>query len=288
MFRHYLLFLHFLILPVAAYLVADMINLVIGNRLEASVKPLEREFPSVLSSPTSRRNYSDIIQGNIFNPVQRDEVEELPVLRIESTPAPAADLRVKLVGTVVRQDGISYAVIEHQMTREQQLYRLGDLIEGQAEIVSIDRDGVVLKMGGTQRHLWLYEEEGTTPGSAAMAKAIAPEGGFVKVTSNQWVLDREDISAALDNLPRLLTKARVVPNFAGGKPNGFRVFSIVPNSFFSKIGLQNGDVLQRINGIEIKDPENFMNIFQQLKGESSVTLDLVRNNQKHTFAYDIR
>ncbi|MCI0529943.1 MAG: PDZ domain-containing protein, partial [Nitrospira sp.] len=67
-----------------------------------------------------------------------------------------------------------------------------------------------------------------------------------------------------------------------------RIFSIVPDSFFSKIGLQNGDVLQRINGIEVKDPENFMKVFQQLKGETSVSLDLMRNNQRQTFAYEIR
>jgi general secretion pathway protein C len=116
----------------------------------------------------------------------------------------------------------------------------------------------------------------------------AQPGGIVKLTPNQWVLDRLEITAALDNLPQLLTKARVVPNFTSGKPDGFRIFSIVPDSFFSKIGLLNGDVLQRINGVEVKDPENFMKVFQQLKGESSVTLDLVRNNQKQTFAYEIR
>jgi general secretion pathway protein C len=163
---------------------------------------------------------------------------------------------------------------------------LGESIDNQAKIMKIDRVEVVLRVGDTQRSLRLYLDE-EEPG-AGMMGTKTPPAGIVNVMTNQWVLDRQEIAMALDNLPQLLTKARVVPNFNAGKPDGFRIFSIVPDSFFSKIGLQNGDVLQRINGVEVKDPENFMKVFQQLKGETSVTLDLVRNNQKQTFAYEIR
>jgi type II secretory pathway component PulC len=52
--------------------------------------------------------------------------------------------------------------------------------------------------------------------------------------------------------------------------------------------LQNGDVLQQINGVEIKDPENFMRVFQQLKDETNIAVDFVRNNRRESFAYEIR
>ena len=64
--------------------------------------------------------------------------------------------------------------------------------------------------------------------------------------------------------------------------------SIAPDSLYAKIGLQNGDVLQQINGVEIKDPENFMRVFQQLKDETNIALDFVRNNRRESFAYEIR
>lgn len=295
MFKHYLWVIHFLALPLGAYLTADMINQVVGSRLEASIKSLQPVSPS-LSSPISvvRRNYSEIVEGNIFNAKLRGRYQEeaapiTPQVTHETIPV---DLKVTLMGTVV-QEGIgevSYAILEHQVNREQVLYRLGDTVENVARVVKIDRNEITLQIGDTQRTLRLYLEEepsgtGTVPGLQS-----GQEGGesVVRMTPSRWVLDRQEITAALDNLPQLLTKARVVPNFSAGKPDGFRIFSIVPNSFFAKIGLQNGDVLQRINGIEIKDPENFMSVFQQLKGESSVTLDLVRNNQKQTFAYEIR
>ena len=96
------------------------------------------------------------------------------------------------------------------------------------------------------------------------------------------------MTAALENLPQLLTKARVVPNFTDGKPDGFKIFSIVPDSLYAKIGLQNGDVLQQINGVEIKNPENFMRVFQQLKDEPNIAIDFMRNNHRESYAYEIR
>jgi general secretion pathway protein C len=289
MFKRYLWVVHFLFLPLAAYLVADMVNLVIGSKLEASIKPAGDDVSPSFSGAMSRKNYLDIIEGNIFNAKMRGKEEATPMLQTEVIQAPLPDLRITLIGTVVGEGDTSYAIIEKQTTREQILYRLGELIENQAKITKIDRDEVVLLMGDTQRRLRLYLEE-EQPGTGATGPTGAgtqPEG-IVKVTPNQWVLDRQEITMALDNLSQLLTKARVVPNFTAGRPDGFRIFSIVPDSFFSKIGLQNGDILQRINGVEVKDPENFMKVFQQLKGEISVTLDLVRNNQKQTFAYEIR
>ena len=58
--------------------------------------------------------------------------------------------------------------------------------------------------------------------------------------------------------------------------------------FYERIGLKNGDVIQRINGVEVKDPQTFMQVFNQLKDESSITMDLMRNNQKESFSYEIR
>jgi general secretion pathway protein C len=289
-FGRYLWVVHFLVLPLGAYLVADMINLIIGSRLEASVKSLDEAVSPSFLSTSLQKDYHDIIEGNIFNSKMRGIETVEPGPAAETHQAPPVDLRVILMGTVVGEgaEAVSYAIIENQITREQLLYRLGESIDNQAEIIKIDRNEVVLQIGNAQKHLRLYLEEELEPEGMGMTGSKGQEGGVVKLTSNQWVLDRQEITAALDNLSQLLTKARVVPNFSGGKPDGFRIFSIVQDSFFSKIGLQNGDVLQRINGVEIKDPENFMRVFQQLKGEAAVTLDLVRNNQKQTFAYEIR
>jgi len=102
------------------------------------------------------------------------------------------------------------------------------------------------------------------------------------------VIDRREIENAVDNLPQLMAKARLIPNINDGKPDGFRIFAIMEGSLYAKIGLQNGDILHRVNGVDVKDPQNLLKVFEQLKDESAIVVDLVRNNQKETFNYEIR
>jgi general secretion pathway protein C len=63
---------------------------------------------------------------------------------------------------------------------------------------------------------------------------------------------------------------------------------VAPASFYEKIGLRYGDVLKQVNGVEIKDPGTMMALFQQLRNEQSVKLNVLRNNQPTTMTFDIR
>jgi general secretion pathway protein C len=79
-----------------------------------------------------------------------------------------------------------------------------------------------------------------------------------------------------------------VPYLTDGKLDGFRLYSVMPLGFFDKIGLQTNDVLQRINGVELRDPGMLLSLFQQLRNERTIRVDLVRNTQRQTLTYDIR
>jgi general secretion pathway protein C len=102
------------------------------------------------------------------------------------------------------------------------------------------------------------------------------------------ILDRREIDAALGDMTRLLTQAQAVPNLTDGKLDGFRLASVMPLGFFDKIGLQTNDLLQRINGVEIRDPGILLSLFQQLRNERTVRVDIVRNAQRQILTYEIR
>jgi general secretion pathway protein C len=210
----------------------------------------------------------------------------------EMTPQPVQlpPLRVRLVGTIVGEPEESLAVIEDMGTKEQQLYHIEDIVGTDAKLIAVARNEVTF-LRGTIRETLTVQEEGAA-GQPAMPPSMAPvptaaprpAGG-----QNSWVLDKQEVTAALENLPQLLTKARMVPNLSpDGKNDGFRIVSISPASFYERIGLHNGDVIQRINGVEVKDPQTFMQVFNQLRDESNITMDLMRNSQKETFSYEIR
>ena len=105
---------------------------------------------------------------------------------------------------------------------------------------------------------------------------------------SSWLIDKREVDQASANMSQLMTQIRVVPNFTDGQPDGFKVFAIRPGSLFSKIGLQNGDVLKRVNGIDLQGPEQAFEAYQTLKDQTSLQIDLVRRNENRTFSYEIR
>lgn len=297
MIRRTVLLFYLIAIPVGAYLLADTINHLIGARLEASVEPPEVSRIPTLSA--ARVDTRAIIEGNIFN---RNRQGQIPVTAQDLTPTlerPLTPLPLRLIGIVVgNQD--QYAVIENSKTRIQELYRPGDrlqigLEDAEAKIIRMTRAEVILLRQGQQERLTFEgeDEKNPSPGQVSAPPPSRDDAqgggqGIRQVSEGQWVLDRREVDSAIESLPTLLTKARVIPSFTNGKPDGFKIFAIVPDSLYAKIGLVNGDIIQRINGIEMRDPQNFMRVFQQLKDEPSITIDLVRNNRKETFGYEIR
>lgn len=105
--------------------------------------------------------------------------------------------------------------------------------------------------------------------------------------TGKFTIDQQEIDNAMANVDRLYTEIRAVPNFDGGKVSGMKILSVKGGSLFSKLGLQRGDVLQRINGIELDVRKGF-EIFNQLKDQKSLTVDLIRQGSQQTFEYEIR
>ena len=302
--KSYFWMFHLAMIAIGAYFMADMANQVVGSRLEAAIEsPRRRNDLSGEAVPAALKGNSDyqsIVEGNIFNSKmrgQRPEPEAFQEAAAEVS-APKAPLNMTLIGTAVGQGGASYAIIEDTRTKEQLLYRVGDLLLEDAKIAKISRNKVEILRGDKEKEVLevsLTPEEakpGAPAAQPALSTPVGPKGAAAnsvrQVSRNRWVLDKREVESAVDNLPQLLTKARIIPNFSDGKPDGFRIFAITEDSLYSKIGLQNGDILHRVNGIEVKDPQNFMKVFEQLKDETSITVDLVRNNQKETFGYEIR
>ena len=98
-------------------------------------------------------------------------------------------------------------------------------------------------------------------------------------------MDQQAVAASTENLSQILSQARALPYMEQGKTVGFRISEIAPGSLYERIGLQNGDVIQRINSQDVDDPGKF---FQGLKEEKSISIDLMRGGQRQTLNYEIR
>jgi general secretion pathway protein C len=194
--------------------------------------------------------------------------------------------KLKLLGVVIGdREGVS-AIIEELSSKRQLFFKLHEQIPDVGEISEIRRDGIVVRQGDQQELLELAAGQSEKPPSSPVAAGatVAPQPGSPVRT----VLDRREVEQAMGDLPKLLSQARAVPYLVNGAMNGFRLDYIAPSSFYEKIGLKYGDVLQQVNGVDIRDPGTMITLFQQLRNEKMVKLDVLRNNQRTAMTFDIR
>ena len=111
--------------------------------------------------------------------------------------------------------------------------------------------------------------------------------GVRQVADNRYEIDRNVIDSTLSNLNTIATQARIVPSFKNGVASGFKLFSIQPGSLYSSIGIENGDVIQRVNGYEINSPEKALELYQKLRESAHVTIELERGGQTIRKEYNI-
>jgi general secretion pathway protein C len=194
--------------------------------------------------------------------------------------------RLRLIGIVFGDQ--RFAIVEELASKQQMLYRVHDQVLDLGEVSEIRRSGILVRQGNLEELLELasLDNPAAQSGSTgAPPSTVQPQTVGVPLRK---VIDRREVEQAMSDLPKLLSQARAVPYMVNGTITGFRLDYVAPTSFYEKIGVQAGDVLQRVNGVDIRDPSTMLNLLQQLKNEQIVKLDVLRSNQRSTITYELR
>ena len=307
--KRYFWLWYLLLVSVAAALAAEMVNAYISAQLAAPLKPTQTQA-SRISGPLAQQapltHYEVINKRNIFNATPPSDTPE-PPRAVEPAPpppaVPATPLPLKLVGIMAgtKAQAPRFAIIESTGSPPgQAVYQVGDSVQ-QVFIVDILPGCVVLDRGGEQQKLCFEKDAGTAPvpGAAPRAAAApvpppAPRPGdaggadIVRVDPGTWQVRREKLLENFANVGSLSSQATVTPYFVQGQQLGFRLSQIRAGGVLQQMGLQEGDVLQKVNGLDIYTPQEALQAYQQLQTESTVRLSILRNNSPTTLTYEIR
>jgi general secretion pathway protein C len=191
----------------------------------------------------------------------------------------------------------SLAILRDTDEKTSGAYGLGMKIRG-AKVIDITETRVDFEVQGRQEYLELFDKgPAPTPAPTAAAAPSAPssdplvaelEKGVKKTGEHSYEVQRGTVDSLLGNMSALSRAARIVPEIRDGRAAGFRLFSVRPDGPFAKIGLQNGDVISAINGLEMTTPDNALMVYTKLKSASHLSVGLERNGQKITKEYNIR
>jgi general secretion pathway protein C len=80
---------------------------------------------------------------------------------------------------------------------------------------------------------------------------------------------------------------RIVPAIRDSMPAGFRVYAIRPNSLYARLGLRNGDLVERINGALLTTPDRALEIYARLREARWIRVDLERRGVPMQMVYEI-
>ena len=289
--RKYFWAVNLCFVALAALLAAKTVNLFI----EAAIAPAP-------SAPTARGavraaqsdapaslDLSKLAQlMNLPLPVPEAETEQA---RPDMSSEPVrTSLRVKLLGTLLSTlPSWSIGSILDLNNQRSSTVMIGDRVQN-AEVLSIQRDRVIIANNGRREFISAEGGDGAPPPpTVATTRPVNdPYGAGIKaLDDNNYEVPRNEVDRALANLNDLAMQARIVPAFKDGQAEGFKLFSIRPDSLYSKIGIVNGDVIKRINGFEMNSPEKALEVYTKLKDANRIDIEVDRNGQTLRKTYNV-
>jgi general secretion pathway protein C len=288
--RRYQTILKFLAVAIIIYIGVDIFYTLVSARLrQYDAKGfVAKQLPGGKSQPKPPfTHYQSVIDRNIFGSADAiaDGVAAEDIEGLEPT-----SLKIALLGTVTGSSQNTYAVIEETNKRKQGLFRVGDSIQD-AVIKMILRGKVVVRVENRDEILTMDEKVSPSSGTEqkrAVSRPSRRSRGTGRTTGRNVTVSRSEVEASLKNINQLLTQARVRPHFKDGQPDGLSISRIKKGSFFSKLGLRDGDIIQAIDNKEIESPDDIMDLYKKLQSGSSVGVQVDRRGQRQTMNYTFR
>jgi len=286
-----------LALSITIYMGVGLFYSIVRSKLrQVDIKTIALE-PAPQASAYQKPGLSDyrpIMERNIFGSADKPP-EEVKVEDIEALEP--TSLKVTLLGTVMGSPRNAFAVIEETAKRKQGLYKIGDTIQD-AVIKVILRGKVVLTVGDKDEILSMEESPSQPAGKepvtsrpvprpAARARSVPtrPASSAPAATEGTIRVERSDVEESLTNINKLMSQVRIRPHFRDGNPDGLALSRIGEESLFSKLGLQDGDIVQAVDDKKIQSPDDVLALYKKLRSGSEVAIQIDRQGRRQTLNY---
>jgi general secretion pathway protein C len=325
--RHFWL-IDLLLIAGIAYTTVRVANLYLLKEMQAILSVSEPSVQKIQIKPNeaSQKDWASVISGrNLFNAnppspeqirlqqeaeEQKDkaEEEEVPTGRLPEAHEPCDESSASLTlrfTMIAEEASESYAIIDDG--KGERIFRQEDTIDSM-KIASIQWNGdggrVVFQKKGKYECISSGPNKGKNKKSAKsepeepppVAEETKPsvpsddkfKDGIKEIEPGKYQVDRAMLDEQIADLDNLMRQARVIPHYKQGKPAGFKVVGVRSNSIFRHLGLKSGDVLKSVGGEELTSINKALGLFEALKTNSNVSLDIERQGKPSNLEYNIK
>lgn len=179
-------------------------------------------------------------------------------------------LNLSLKGTIAADDAAQSIAIIADTRNEEKIYSIDDTVVPGTTLHAVYTDRVVLNRSGVLEVLRLPQD---FPPSSQPPRRSTPA---VSRTTEANPSIQEVVSA---NATKLADVIRPTPYFVAGQQQGYRVYPGRDRRQFAALGLRPGDLIKEIDGAALTDPQQAMQIFQNLGSADQVSVTVERNGQ---------
>ncbi len=216
--------------------------------------------------------------------------EAEPVKKTVPVDAPDTRLKLLLHGTFSSADpALARAIIADERGNEE-MYAVGDILPGNAELSEIHADKVILLRGGRYEILRLPREEATGGGGiATISAATASRYDTTDVADNGTSERLQSLRQTLRQDPKsLFGLVRTIPKKDDkGKMIGYILQPGREPELFDQMGLKPGDVVTRINDINLDNLASGMQALRSVQSGDTVSMTVLRGDKQESLTFRI-
>jgi general secretion pathway protein C len=288
-FRYVNYLLAALIVITGLFLIRNIVNISFSGGQSESAEAEDNSKKTAAVRKKDIMNYSNILEKNPFG----QPMKLIPIAALkqqEKSYETPSDLL--LIGTVTGPDSLSYGIFEDksQSPSKQEVFALGENVFNYGTLkqinstsVRIEQDSAVFTLSIPFDYKSPVTDINKTPLSSNMQTSFAKQIG-----ERDYILDSRKVQNSIENPEKIMTDARLLPNFENGKQKGFKISEVIPDGLYHNLGLRDGDILLRVNGLSISNPEVAIQAMSALRGMNRVNLDIIRNDENLSMNYQLR
>ena len=233
-----------------------------------------------------------ILTRNLFNssgkvpPEPEGEaggVKKTKDLDFNAVPCKEEVLPVAVMGTIFTGNPLdSFVTVKDPKIADTDTYKAGAVVidHEDYEVFQVFRGTVEFRKGDEKICVALKGFEEAKPEQAVVAdvpgapKSVRPEN--VENLEFDSAFVQQEIGPGYANI---LNSAKLIPDVDGaGKVTGFKIIAIASGSLFEKMKLQNGDVINEVNGVSLQDASQGFKLYQALQEDREITVKMTRGS----------
>lgn len=124
------------------------------------------------------------------------------------------------------------------------------------------------------------------PEASSQAHSVNRPAQLTRLGANAYAIPRARFNAALARLEQSYG-CYAMPAKLDERVGGLQIFGIRRRTLLAEAGLRNGDIIRSINGVALTDAEAVLQLYDNIRQTSHLTVELTRQDVALTFDYRI-